>query len=221
MTSTKSLFPVAAVALLLLVGVHRAQASPLTGYYNVTTQLGIPPGTGMNNNWSYNFTETGGNAGNAGLARVDIMSLSPNSISLTLHTNSSPGPATHGTFDFTIPTAGTGTVSFNWNYNSNLFATGEADFLRNGSPTSLNSGSMMASGSIMQPVTLGDTFGFRLSYTFSTNNETAILTISNFLAPDPGASVIPEPGTIVIFGMGLLAAGTYWRKRTKASQLSR
>ena len=99
---------------------------------------------------------------------------------------------------YTVTAAGSGTVSFNWDYSST--AVGNWDyggFVLNGVFTTLANNSAGGSGTQSFTVNAGDTFGF-----FVTSQDSqfgaGVLEISNFNAP----AGIPEPSAITILALG-------------------
>jgi hypothetical protein len=130
----------------------------------------------------------------------------PNSIALTGGNN---GSDDFGQTIYTITAAETGTVMFDWNYETfDSFLDPSADFfgyILNGNFFQLSDdfGAIAQNGTIMFPVMAGDVFGFEID-TADNLNGFAQVTIANFKAPVP----IPEPltilGSVTAVGFGVL-----------------
>ena len=130
----------------------------------------------------------------------------PNSIILTGGDN---GSDDFGFTIYTVTAAETGTVIFDWNYETfDSFFDPSADFfgyVLNGNFFQLSDdfGPPNQNGSFMFEVMGGDTFGFEID-TSDNLNGFAQVKISNFKAPIP----IPEPFTIIgsatAIGFGLI-----------------
>jgi len=111
--------------------------------------------------------------------------------------------------DFTITIPASGTLSFDWNYQSfdiSLPLFDPAQFVINGVTTQLTSnfGSKIQSGSVSIQVLAGDTFTFRILSTDGIFGPGAFTSISNFVGPGGSTGGGPaEPPTI-----GMNMAGT-------------
>ena len=124
--------------------------------------------------------------------------------------------------DFTITAPNSGTVSFNWDYNTDDGSPRFDPFIRllNGSETQLTNdgGPDRQSGTDSFLVNTGDSFGFRINTTDDLFGEASTL-ISNFEAP---ATSSTQPVPFEVEGaMGFVALGgflgyRYLRKRKQA-----
>ncbi len=99
--------------------------------------------------------------------------------------------------DFTIAAAASGTLSFNWLYNTVDTGTWDsAYYLVNGVETFLaNNTTPGASGAVSVPVLAGQIIGFRVR-SGDGGIGAADMTITNFSAPIPG------PGSLALLGLG-------------------
>jgi hypothetical protein len=176
--------PSAVAAVLLILAPTAAQAD-FSGPYTPS-------------NWTF--------SNGSGDGSVDF-SGAPASITITGSDNGSADNT-----DFTITAAGTGLVSFNFDWSS-LDAPGfdSGGFLLNDAFTFL-ADTDGASGSESIPVNAGDTIGFRVT-TDDAAFEPGVLTISNFSAP-VGVVSTPEPGTLILVALGAagLAVGRLRRR---------
>ena len=173
-----------------------APTSNFTGSYTLTPPAGgVYTGAGAVGTfgaWTSVFADGTANT----TPTLDTSSTS----TLTLKLASSPVivfGTTADVFSLTAVAAGTGTVSFNYNFTADA-ASLQSSFLRllNGTPTPITS--ISSTGSVNFAVNAGDTFGFRLidGSSYFAGLGTASAVISNFDAP------VPEPSAI-----GLLATG--------------
>ena len=123
-------------------------------------------------------------------------------------------PANPCRLDYTIAMPATGTVSFDWQYQTVDFAPDFDLFLvlGNGSAIQLSDdlGANTQSGSYSLTVTAGQVVGFRLDCNDCAGGA-ATVTISNFSGPlpAPAAAVQPVP-TLEVWGMGALMALLGW-----------
>jgi hypothetical protein len=107
-------------------------------------------------------------------------------------TGGNNGSGLFGRTDFTVPAAGAGAVSFNYDYSSLDFPGFDfAAYLLLGSFAQFADSDGM-SGAVTFSVNEGDVFGFRVA-TDDNGGEPGIVRISNFNAP--AGSSVPEPGT--------------------------
>ena len=119
------------------------------------------------------------------------------------------------TIDFTLAAVASGSVSFDWDYES--FDVGgpffeRFGFLLNGVFTQLSDdgGPDVQSGSESLTVSLGDVFGFRHDCLDCIEGP-ANITISSFNAPV--GTAIPEPSTLLLLGAGLLGLSVLARRQ--------
>jgi hypothetical protein len=116
------------------------------------------------------------------------------------------------TIDFTIAAAGSGNVTFDWNYRTvdvdgprfELWGFLDGDFTQ----LSDDAGPNVQSGSETFLLAAGDIFGFRLDCT-DCRLGPANITVSNFDAP------VPEPATLALLGLGLAGLGLARRRRNR------
>lgn len=106
---------------------------------------------------------------------------------------------------FTIVAAGSGTVMFDWDYQTNDIdgpGLDQAGYLLNGirHQFSNDSGANSQNSSASFDVIAGNTFGFYID-SFDSKLGAASLTISSFSAP------VPEPGQAAMLALGLLVMG--------------
>jgi hypothetical protein len=176
--------PYAIAAVLLIVAPTAAQAD-FSGPYTPS-------------NWTFSNGSQDGSVDTSG---------APASITLT---GADLGDAVNT--DFTITAAGTGNVSFSFQWSS-LDEPGldSGGFLLNDAFTLL-ADTDGASGSQSFPVNVGDTIGFRVT-TEDALFGPGVLTISNFSAP-AGVVSTPEPGTLILMALGAagLAVGRLRRR---------
>lgn len=130
--------------------------------------------------------------------------------SITLHGGSSQS-GTPGDTDFTIASAATGLVSFNWSYFSTDTGTFDsAYFLLNGKPTFLADNGHQGSGTFSMAVSGGDIFGFRVHSVDNLFGD-GELTVSSFNAP------VPEGSTLSLLALGALGVTAVMRRRAQAA----
>ncbi len=116
--------------------------------------------------------------------------------------------------DFTIPVAGSQTISFDWEYESLDTASNDDPtfdpfgYLLNGlfKQLTIDGGPSTQLGSVSVQVSAGDTFGFE-QQSLDGLDGPGITVISDFTA-------VPEPATLGLLGIGLAAFGA--RRRCKA-----
>ena len=170
--------PYAVAAVLLFVAPTAAQAD-FSGPYTL-------------NNWTFS---NGSQDGSVNPTSGDTNSITLTGADLNFAVNT----------DFTIAAAGTGNVSFSFQWSS-LDDPGldSGGFLLNDAFTLL-ADTDGASGSQSFPVTVGDTIGFRVT-TVDALFGPGVLTISNFSAP-VGVVSTPEPGTLILVALGAAGLG--------------
>lgn len=121
------------------------------------------------------------------------------------------GSGLSGTTDLFINAAASGTVQFNYLYNSLDAPTFDAAGYLLGGVFSQFADTDAQSGTISFSVSAGQSFGFQL-WTADNTGESGILTISNFSAPsDTGA--VPEPRTLPMVLLAAAAVAGYRRMR--------
>ncbi len=189
--STVAAASLAAVAVCALSTPAKAQFS---GYY--------APG-----NWTFSNVNANGSVNTSG---------APSFIVLTGGNNNS-GNA--GTTSFTISSAGTGTVSFNWLYNTSDLNPSYDPFIFkvNGvqMTTTNGGGPNTQSGFYSTGIAAGQSLSFQI-YTTDNKFGTANVKISNFSAPSISAPGVPEPGEYAVMGMaGLTLCGLIVRARRR------
>lgn len=148
--------------------------------------------------------------------------------------NSNPGPpielfltggdngsGTQGTTDFTFVAFESGTVSFNWGYDTvddPGFDSG--GWLLNGNYTPLANGPGQMpffDGFVSFDVEIGDVFGFRVD-TDDNIFGPGILGVTNF---NFDATVIPEPSTMALVGLIMAGGAVGYRKRRQLTRSRR
>ncbi|MDH3685477.1 MAG: PEP-CTERM sorting domain-containing protein [Myxococcales bacterium] len=110
--------------------------------------------------------------------------------------------------DFTITVATSGTISFDWDYQSLDAADWDRGaYLVNGGEFFLaQNDSATSNGTVTIAVTAGDVFGFRVGSRDQAFSP-GILTIDNF-------SFVPEPSTAVLLLLGTIGLAVAGRRRT-------
>ena len=139
---------------------------------------------------------------------VDTSS-APNSIALV--ECDSNIDVTTGFVTFDILAVADGIFSFDWNMGGFDWGYAEGGYILDGVLNFLsnNFNGDGESGSISVAVLAGQTIGW-YNQTYDNCCGTTALTISNFSAP---IAAVPEPGTLALFGIGLLGMGLTRRKK--------
>lgn len=192
--STLSVGAASLVGVAALLGANPAQASGFSGSYEPS-------------NWDFTNSNADGfvNTTNA-----------PSSISLTGGNN---GSGSGGQTSYTTTSAGTGLVSFNWNYTTNDWGPSwdPFGFILNGNFTQLSnsSGASSQSDTFSTLINMGDIFGFAIQ-TADNGFGAASVTVSNFHAPESEPESVPEPASILgLMTVGALGVGSALKRRKK------
>jgi len=191
--STLTVGAASLVGVAALLGANPAQASGFTGSYDPS-------------NWDFTNSNADGfvNTTNA-----------PSSISLTGGNN---GSGSGGQTSYETTSAGTGLVSFNWNYTTNDGPFWDPfGFILNGDFTQLsaNNGGSPQSNTFSTTVNEGDIFGFAIK-TVDNIVGAASVTVSDFHAPESEPESVPEPASILgLMTVGALGVGSALKRRKK------
>lgn len=131
---------------------------------------------------------------------------SPNNGVTAILTGSNSGSGCSGFTDLTTTAKAAGLVQFHFDYSSPDSPGGDAAGYLLGTTFNQFADTSGQTGDLSFAVTLGQTFGFRIT-TVDNTGEPGILTISNFSAPG-ALGPVPEPGTLSLLfasGVGVLA----------------
>jgi hypothetical protein len=132
-------------------------------------------------------------------------------------TGGNNGSGLEGTTDFLITAPDTGLVTFRYLFTS--LDGPDAEGVFPDVPGFVVNDNFMPFSQLLSTdpvfslafVSAGDQFGFRV-YTYDNTGEPGILTISDFIAPQPPEAPAPEPNLGIALGAAL-AAGAAWRIR--------
>ncbi|MDQ6662955.1 MAG: hypothetical protein M3Z23_01010 [Acidobacteriota bacterium] len=175
-------------------------------------------GGGLYRSYSFNnFTLS--NVATCGGDVPNGSALTPDNGNSIVLTGSNSGSGCAATTTLMATAAAAGTVQFSYSYSS--LDTPGADFagyLRNSVFTQL-ADTNGQSGTVMFPVSSGQTFGFEAG-TQDNTGEPGVLTVTNFSGP-LGATAVPEPGTGILGLTGALAMALAGKKIVAANLLKK